>query len=67
MKAYTLAILNCSDYVRQKHGTNYFPAGYKSYESGYGEFNKALVYITEDRKELNPNPEAKELYKIGCA
>ena len=67
MKAYTLAILNCSDYVRQKHGTNYFPAGYTSYESGYGEFNKALVYVTTDGKELNPNPDAKELYKIGCA
>jgi hypothetical protein len=64
MKAYTLAILNCSDYVRQKHGTNYFPAGYKSYESGYGEFNKALVYITEDRKELNPNPDATNKFLV---
>jgi len=67
IKAYTFAILNCSDYVRQKHGTNYFPAGYTSYESEYGEFNKALVYVTKDGKEINPNPELNELYKIECA
>ena len=66
MNAYTLAILNVPAYVREKHNTNYFPAGYHSYEPFYSEFNKALVYITEDGKEINPNPDAKELYKIGC-
>jgi hypothetical protein len=56
INAYTLAILNCSEYVRQKHGTNTFPANlYQSYEGLYGSTNKALVYIDEKGKELNPN------------
>jgi len=56
ISAYTLAILNCSEYVRYKHTTNTFPADlYKSYEGMYGSTNKALIYVDKAGKELNPN------------
>ena len=56
ISAYTLAILNCSEYVRHKHNTNTFPGDlYKSYESLYSSTNKALVYICQTGKEINPN------------
>ena len=65
INAYTLAILNCSEYVRHKHGTNTFPANlYQSYEGQYGSSNKALVYVDEKGKELNPN-EGRD-YKTFC-
>jgi hypothetical protein len=55
ISAYTLAILNCSEYVRHKHNTNTFPRDlYQSYESLYSSTNKALVYI-DAGKEINPN------------
>ena len=55
ISAYTLAILNCSEYVRHKHNTNTFPGDlYKSYESLYSSTNKALVYV-DGGKEINPN------------
>ena len=61
VSAFSLAILNCSAYVREKHTTNYFPEGYASYDNGYGAHNKALVYVAADN-ELDPNKD-KELPK----
>jgi len=56
INAYTLAILNCSEYVRHKHNTNTFPADlYKSYEPSYSSTNKTLIYVDAAGKELNPN------------
>ena len=56
INAYTLAILNCSEYVRHKHNTNTFPGDlYKSYEGLYSSSNKALIYVDAAGKELNPN------------
>ena len=43
--AYTLAILDSSLRVRHDHGTNYFPAGYASFDTTLGgEYNKPLIY-----------------------
>jgi hypothetical protein len=56
ISAYTLAILNCSEYVRYKHNTNTFPGDlYKSYEGMYSSTNKTLIYVDKAGKELNPN------------
>jgi hypothetical protein len=56
ISAYTLAILNCSEYVRHKHNTNTFPGDlYKSYESLYSSTNKTLIYVDKAGKEQNPN------------
>lgn len=53
--AYTFAILNTSQRIRYDHGTNHFPAGYMSFESGlYGEYNKPLVY-KDGEKMINPS------------
>jgi len=53
--AYTLAILNTSERIRYDSGTNHFPQGFKSFESGlYGAFNKPLVY-KEGEKFINPS------------
>ena len=45
VESYTLAILNTAHRVRENHGVNYFPSGYKSFDTTvYGSFNKALSY-----------------------
>ena len=53
MNAFTLAILNTPAYVRDKHSTNYFPAGYKSYDSPYSELNKAVIYVDNEGTYTN--------------
>jgi len=58
ISAFTVAILNTSAYVRQKHFTNYFPAGYTSYDLPYDVHNLILVYEDEKGNEANPFPEA---------
>jgi len=57
VSAFTLAILNGSTYVREKHHTNYFPEIYNSYEQMYNSTNAAIVYVDETGKELDPNKE----------
>ena len=53
--SYTLAIMNTAQRIRYDHGTNDFPPGYNSFESGlYGEYNKPLVY-KEGEKIINPS------------
>ena len=66
INAYTLAILNCSEYVRHKHATNTFLENlYQSYEGLYSSSNKALVYVDAAGKELNPNEGRDyELFRI---
>jgi hypothetical protein len=53
--AYTLAILNPSQCVREAAGTNYLPTGYKSFDTTpYGsDYNKALVYV-DGNNYINP-------------
>lgn len=53
--AYTLAILNPSQRVREDAGTNSFPPGYKSFDTTpYGsDYNKALVYV-DGTNYINP-------------
>ena len=53
--AYTLAILNSSQRVREDTGTNSFPPGYKSFDTTpYGsDYNKALVYV-DGNNSINP-------------
>lgn len=53
--AYTLAILNTAERVRNDHGTNYFPSGYASFEQTgwYGEYNKAIIYRDEKGALIN--------------
>ena len=58
ISAFTVAILNTPEYVRQKHFTNYFPAGYNSYDLPYDVHNLILVYEDKKGKEANPFPEA---------
>jgi hypothetical protein len=58
ISAFTVAILNTPEYVRQKHFTNYFPAGYTSYDLPYDVHNLILVYEDEKGNEANPYPEA---------
>jgi hypothetical protein len=58
ISAFTVAILNTSAYVRDKHATNYFPAGYVSYDLPYDVHNLILVYEDEKGGEANPYPEA---------
>ena len=67
INAYTLAILNCSEYVRHKHATNTFPGDlYQSYEGMYSSSNKALIYVDAAGKELNPNEGRDyELFRIN--
>ena len=53
--AYTLAIMNTAQRIRYDHGTNEFPPGYRSFETGlYGDYNKPLVY-KEGEKLINPS------------
>jgi hypothetical protein len=53
--AYTFAILNTSQRIRYDHGTNHFPPGYASFETGlYGEYTKPLVYKNGE-KMINPS------------
>jgi hypothetical protein len=53
--AYTFAILNTSQRIRYDHGTNDFPPGYTSFETGlYGEYTKPLVYKNGE-KMINPS------------
>ena len=55
VSSYTLAILDVSTRVRHEHSTNYFPEGYKSFDTAtYGNFNKALIYVDGD-KMINPS------------
>ena len=58
ISAFTVAILNTSAYVRDKHATNYFPAGYVSYDLPYDVHNLILVYEDEKGNKANPYPEA---------
>ena len=54
ISAYTLAVLNTSERVRYDHNTNYFPAGYASFEKNlYGEYNKAIIYRDEKGEFIN--------------
>jgi hypothetical protein len=66
VSAFTLAILNCSTYVREKHFTNYYPAEYNSYDTPLSATNYAIVYLDDTRVEINPNA-GKDLpkYLIG--
>jgi hypothetical protein len=55
VSAYTLAILDVSTRIRHEHSTNYFPEGYKSFDTAtYGSFNKALIYV-DGNKMINPS------------
>jgi len=55
VKAYTLAIMNTAQRIRYDSGTNEFPPGYRSFETGlYGYYNKPLVY-KEGEKLINPS------------
>jgi len=53
--AYTLAILNTAQCVRNDAGSNYFPQGYKSFDTtSYGsDYNKALIYV-DGANYINP-------------
>ena len=64
--SFTVAIFNSADYVRQKHGINYFPLGYRSYDLPYDVHNLILVYEDEKGEEANPYPEAAagSLYRV---
>jgi hypothetical protein len=47
--------MNTAQRIRYDHGTNDFPPGYNSFESGlYGDYNKPLVY-KEGEKIINPS------------
>ena len=53
--SYTLAIMNTAQRIRYDHGTNHFPPGYASFDTGlYGEYTKPLVY-KDGEKMINPN------------
>lgn len=58
ISAFSVAILNTPAYVREKHATNYLPAGYTSYDLPYDVHNLILVYEDEKGGEANPYPEA---------